>query len=117
MKPNQINALKEMEVIRKALVKSTFNDLSKIINLLQRAQLLCQEAPLINLIKMDGTTFTNIEERQLLLSNLERESNELRYTNEKGFEYYKFQITCTIVMLMISISGKGLPDIEKILYK
>ena len=107
----------KLDAIRKEIIKSTYDDLPTILDSLKRAQLISQKAPLREMIKHDGTPFTNIEERKMLLSTLDREINELQYINKKDYPYYRFQITCSILMLMISISDYGLLDLEKIIYE
>jgi len=99
MENERNNSIKELDIVRREIIKSSFNDLSTIIDLLRNAHTISQNAPLREMVKFDGTLFTNSDERQMLLSILEREINELQYINEKNYSYYRFQITTTIVML------------------
>lgn len=109
------NSIKELDYIRREIIGSSFKDIPKITDLLKKASSISKIAPLRDMIKYDGTPFTNFEERQLLLTIFEREINELQCINEKDFPYYRLQITVTIVMLMVSISDYGIIELENII--
>lgn len=117
MENEKNNSIKELDIVRREIIKSSFKDLSTIIDLIRKAYTISQNAPLREIVKSDGTLFTNSDERHMLLSILEREINELQYINEKNYSYYRFQITTTIVMLMVSISDSGISELEKVINK
>jgi hypothetical protein len=115
METDKISPIKELDTIRETLIKSTFYDLSMVLNLLNKARIVAQKAPLRTMIRYDGTPFTNIEERQLFLTFLSREINDLRIIKKEFYNSYKLQVANTLIQLMISISSVGIPELEKII--
>jgi hypothetical protein len=115
METDKLSLIKELDVIRETLIKSTFTDIPQVLDLLKKARIVAQKAPLRNMINYDGTSYTNIEERQLFLTFLGREMNDLRIIKKEFYNSYKLQIANTLVQLIFSISNIEIPEFEKIL--
>jgi hypothetical protein len=115
METDKIASIRELNKIRKELVKSSFYDLSLIIDLLEKARKIAQAAPLRSMIRYDGTPFTNLEERQFFLNIVDKDINELPLIKVEFFNPFRSQMTITIVQLMISISDFGIPELVKII--
>jgi hypothetical protein len=112
METDLINSINELNDIKSTLIKSTYYDLPKILEALYIARKIAQKAPLRIEINYDGTSFTNAEERQLFLTILGKEINDLKYIKKEFYQPYKLQIIITLVQLMISISISGILDLE-----
>jgi len=110
-------AIKDLNSVRKEILSSSYNDIPKIIMLSERALAISENAPLRMMKKHDGSSFTNSEERKLLMGFLVNRIKELPWVRENDFKYFKFQLISNIVMLMVSISDYGISELEMIINK
>ncbi len=112
---NKISAIKKLEMIREEILKSNYLNFPEKLELLENAYQISSNAPLRIITRQDGKNISNVQEREHTLKML---GNEIVYGHKiakKQFEFWKFQVVSTIVMLMVSISDGGLYEINKIL--
>lgn len=113
METDKKNSINDLNDIKRTLLKSTYYDLPKILEALNRARKVAQKAPLRIMINYDGTPFTNVEERQLFLTILGKEINDLKYIKKEFYNPYRLQIIITLVQLMISINDAGFLELQR----
>ena len=117
MEENKISAIKKLESIRKEIITSNYHNFPKKLLYLENAYQIALNAPFRETIRVDGVKIYNHRERQHLLKMFQSEIDYLQTLKIDQFDFWKFQVIGTIVMLMISISDEGLDEIDSILKK
>ena len=84
MEENKIKSIEKLNVVRKALINSSFNDLPRIIVLLAAAKQIASGAPLRLAAMADGTIQNNIEEREMYIMFLSKDIEDSQYFYSKS---------------------------------
>ena len=117
MEKMKISAIKQLDSIRKEILNSNINELPKKLSLLENAYQIGLKAPIRVITRLDGIKIDNQIERNHILSMLKHEIEYIQSGDFGIFDFLRFQIVSTLVILMISISDEGLTEIDNILKK
>lgn len=117
MEENKISAIKKMNAIKAEIIESVYDDYPKKLEFLENAYQISLNAPLRITTSEEGVRTNNREERAILLQTLRHDIEFTQTMKPLNFNGWKFQVVSTIIQLMVSITDRGIYEIDEILNK